>query len=152
MDKSKSRRKARASEPKMPSLRIVIPEEFQENTQEEKKTPSLPKRFTPEEDKRLIDLVYYYGTMQWNVVAREFEGRTPRQVRDRYCNYLSPLIKAETWSNKENRNLIALCESYGKHWNQLTKFFPGRTDTDLRNHYNLIVKHPKRYMNHKAQK
>lgn len=52
-----------------------------------------PKRkFTPEEDARLIQLVQEYGISNWIKIASMLGTRHSRRCRERYLNYLSPNV------------------------------------------------------------
>lgn len=46
--------------------------------------------FRKEEDERIKKLVGIFGTSHWNIIAQFMEGRTAKQCRDRYTNYLKP--------------------------------------------------------------
>ena len=81
------------------------------NPQPEPKGP-----WTPEEDKRLADLVALHGACRWSMLATEFEGRDGKQVRERWHSYLDPEIKRAPWSAEENATIIALKQKLGSKW------------------------------------
>ncbi len=52
---------------------------------------TVKSKFTPEEDARLQELVAQFGSDNWTVIAQNMDGRTPRQCRERWTYYLTPL-------------------------------------------------------------
>jgi len=108
------------------------------------KKPKFPKKhFTNDEDSllRLLFCVYYGD---WRQISMKMEGRSPRQCRDRYVNYLDPCVKNNPWSEVEDNNLIKLLRMYGKKWSLIARHFPGRTDNNVKNRF---YKHIKKSMN-----
>ncbi|MDR2628737.1 MAG: SANT/Myb domain-containing protein, partial [Puniceicoccales bacterium] len=57
--------------------------------------------FTPDEDAQLRALVAEYGTDDWSQIALDMPGRTGRQCRDRWVNYLNPDISLLSWTKAE---------------------------------------------------
>lgn len=105
-------------------------------------SPSLqqPKKknrsvFTKSEDEMLKILVKKYGDYDWNTIADGIPGKTPRQCRDRYRNYLSPEIINGTWSKEEDALLISMYVIYGPMWTRIAQFFPNRSATNIKNHF-----------------
>jgi hypothetical protein len=50
------------------------------------------RKFSSDEDRKLLILVEKIGTMNWEEIARSFPDRTRRQLRERYKFYLDPTI------------------------------------------------------------
>lgn len=129
------------------------------------KQMSMPKRkcpfvkhhhFTAEEDKKLMKLVKCTSAemngrklrnINWRVVAVEMDGRTPRQCRERYCNYLSPHVKRSRWTFEEDLEMLRLYSRYGGQWQKLKELIPGRSAISIRNRYF----HLKRTMNDRPE-
>lgn len=104
----------------------------------------LPKRtkFTAAEDQRLSELVDRYGTSKWDQVAMDLGGRTPRQCRDRYNNYLRPTINTAPWTKEEEAILMEKFADIGPQWAQMVPFFHNRTCVSIKNHYSKLMKYP----------
>jgi hypothetical protein len=61
-------------------------------------------------------------------------SRKPRQIRERYLNYLDPNIKQGKWTEEEDNKLNSfLSLNSKKSWRNIMKYFPGRTDVSLKN-------------------
>ena len=69
-------------------------------------------------------------------------GRTPKQIHDRYVNYLREGLKSEPWTNQEDNILIELFKSFGPKWTKMMKYLPGRSGNDIKNrwHKHLMKK------------
>ena len=86
------------------------------------------RKFTPEEDQQLRLLVEENGAHKWDYIAASMPGRTGRQCRDRYQNYLCPGISRDEWTQEEERLLLEKHAEYGPQWAKISKFFQGRTE------------------------
>ena len=93
------------------------------------------KKFSPEEDEKLMYLVKINGPRQWRKIAQSVEGRTGRQCRDRYRNYLAPTINKSKWTNEEDRLLVEKVKEYGSSWSKIAPFFAGRTSSSIKNRW-----------------
>lgn len=103
------------------------------------------RKFTQEEDEKLRELVQDHGQKQWDVIARNFTDRTARQCRDRWKHYLSPSVTPKKdWTITEDRLLLQCTQKYGAQWAALVKFFPGRTDINLKNRWNKLQRKSKK--------
>lgn len=71
------------------------------NTDVEIKTnmKNIRSRFTKEEDDRLKNIVESQkDRIDWNQISLLMDGRTPRQCRERYTNYLRPNLLNGAWT------------------------------------------------------
>lgn len=106
-------------------------------------TQRKPKKrtsFTPEEDDRLRELVGKYGFSDWNRIAHKLPKRDTRQCRERWFNYLSPDVQNGPWTLDEEALLAEKVCQHGRTWKLMTAFFQGRTDINLKNHWNYMEK------------
>lgn len=97
------------------------------------------KKFTTEEDTRLCEVVDQYGAKNWNKIALLIPGRTGRQCRDRYLNYLKPGYFSGEWSQEEDQLLIKQYKIFGSHWSKIAQSFNGRSANALKNRWNYFV-------------
>ena len=95
-------------------------------------------KFSPEEDKQLIELVKKYGDNSWETVCCKMNQRNERQCRDRWFYYLSPDLNKGPWTKEEDDLLIKGVKSYGPSWVRITKLFKGRTDVQIKNRWNVV--------------
>ncbi|CAN0430524.1 unnamed protein product, partial [Discosporangium mesarthrocarpum] len=69
-----------------------------------------------EEDQRLREALARLGHQHWNEVARVMDGRTYKQCRERYMNYLKDGLNTGEWTELENRILLAAHDRLGNKW------------------------------------
>ena len=62
--------------------------------------------FTPDEDQKLRTVVNTFGENDWHVICKFMNGRTARQCRDRWREYLMPSLKLTEWTPEEDMILI----------------------------------------------
>jgi hypothetical protein len=91
--------------------------------------------FTPEEDACLIRTVESRRFPGWPSIATQLPGRTPRQCRERWSNYLSPAIWSGPWTDREDQLLIAGINRLGRAWSTLAASFGGRSENDIKNRW-----------------
>lgn len=97
------------------------------------------KKFSQEEDEMIKRSVTLFGAKNWRLIASMIPGRTPRQCRDRYANYLAPGFIHTEWSAEEDNLLAEKFKIYGPKWTQMMQFFPYRTANDIKNRFNYTV-------------
>lgn len=97
------------------------------------------KKFTDAEDALLRQIVKIFGPSNWRIISKLVPGRTPRQCRDRYTNYLAPGLVRIDWSDEEDKLLAEKYELHGPQWTLMKKFFPNRSPNDIKNRYNYTV-------------
>jgi hypothetical protein len=102
---------------------------------------ALPRsKFSEEEDKLLQSLVEELGEKAWPAIASRMAGRHVRQCRERWNHYLNPAHTKRKWSPLEDRLLETCVAERGRSWKSFESMFPGRSDIDLKNHYNRLVR------------
>jgi hypothetical protein len=71
----------------------------------------------------------------WDAISRRLPGRTARQCRERWANYLSPAIRSDPWTPEEDRILIEKINEMGFSWSSIAHSFNGRSDNDIKNRW-----------------
>jgi hypothetical protein len=97
--------------------------------------------FVAEEDALLISLVESDAFGGWDTVARHFQGRSPRQCRERWLNYLSPEIRIQPWTPQEEEILSILVQLHGHRWSMISRFLPGRSENAVKNRWHWYMGH-----------
>jgi hypothetical protein len=91
--------------------------------------------FTPEEDAFLYQMMTSRQCSSWDELANQMSGRTARQCRDRWMNYLSPTVRTGPWIPAEDELLVAKINELGRTWSALVPFFSGRSESDIKNRW-----------------
>jgi hypothetical protein len=95
--------------------------------------------WTPKEDQKLIELMKKYG-QSWAMISSLMDGRTGKQVRDRFLNKLRPNIRCGDWSQREDEILVSLCKELGNRWSLIATHLPGRTEAQVKNRFYSSIK------------
>ncbi|XP_074578695.1 transcription factor MYB1-like [Curcuma longa] len=114
----------------------------------EKKKTSTPSKlgfnrgcWTAAEDKILLDYVAAHGVGKWGKVPKASGlNRCPRSCRLRWLNYLRPDIKRGNISDDEEDLIIRLHNLLGNRWSLIAGRLPGRTDNEIKNYWNTVLK------------
>ncbi|OHS97144.1 hypothetical protein TRFO_36701 [Tritrichomonas foetus] len=93
------------------------------------------RKFTPAEDQLLLQMIEVNGPHRWDSIAESMPGRSGRQCRDRYKNYLMETLKNGPWTPEEDELLTKKYIEYGSHWSLISKFFPGRSTNNIKNRW-----------------
>ena len=123
-------------------------------------TPNLSQhksKWTPEEDRKLLDAVAQIGTDSWIRVSQRVPGRNSKQCRERWKNYLSPTVRNLPWTPEEDAKLAELFSQFGPQWAKIASLFNARTDVNVKNRWSYLkrkekrIKSTKQYQTNEAQ-
>ncbi|GMI69019.1 myb domain protein 20 [Hibiscus trionum] len=103
--------------------------------------------WTAEEDKKLISFILANGQCCWRAVPK-LAGllRCGKSCRLRWTNYLRPDLKRGLLSEYEEKMVIDLHAQLGNRWSKIASHLPGRTDNEIKNHWNTHIKKKLRKM------
>jgi hypothetical protein len=97
-------------------------------------------RFTPQEDVQLSEAVRRWEIGSWAAVAREIPGRSARQCRERWTNYLDPTLEQTPLSPTEELLLDRKFAELGPCWQVIVSFFPRRSRNFIKNQWMARIK------------
>lgn len=79
------------------------------------------------------------GLRDWNEIAEKVPGRTAKQCRDRYQNYLSAGITNKPWTDEEDQILREKVREIGNKWKEISAFLPGRGSNNIKNRWHKVI-------------
>ena len=99
------------------------------------------QRFTPDED-TLIKKLADDKKLSWDEIAKQLPGRTGRQCKDRYNNYLNKVVVNKEWTQEEDEVIIQKYKELGPRWTAISNYLECRSGNNVKNRwYKYILKH-----------
>lgn len=80
----------------------------------------------------------------WGKLAAHMPGRTSKQCRERWRQYLDPRLNRSLFSPQEDERLIQLYEKLGKQWSLIAKHLDGRTENSVCSRIKALMNKMKR--------
>lgn len=96
--------------------------------------------WTLAEDEVLEAVVRTQGPQNWLLVSQKVGGKAPNQCRDRWHNYLSPLVNKGPWTEQEKWRLFLLHRLFGNRWALIAEHLISRTDNSVKNIWNSSLR------------
>ena len=92
------------------------------------------KKWSKEEDEKLINIVQENNEKNWKHIASYFSKKNSLQCFSRYRR-IKPGIKKGFWKKEEDDLILSLIEIYGKSWSKISKIIKTRNGKQIRDRY-----------------
>ena len=85
---------------------------------------------------------------EWTRIAEEFNKavgpsgnhRKPRQCRERWINVIDPSVRRDKWTTDEELRILSLWKELGSKWHEISLQVEGRTEIQVKNRFNCLLK------------
>lgn len=90
------------------------------------------------EDEILKAAVMKYGLNQWSRISSLLVRKSAKQCKERWYEWLNPMIKKTEWTIEEEEKLLQLCKMFPSQWKTIGSFL-GRTAFQSMEHYEKLL-------------
>jgi DNA-binding transcriptional MerR regulator len=94
--------------------------------------------FSEEDDQTLRRFKSMKPELSWTSISEQMPGFSPRQLRERWYNYLSPSLNTADWTSADDANLLELHESIGPRWGEIGRIMGNRAGVDIKNRFQSV--------------
>lgn len=95
--------------------------------------------WTKQEDELISSYVNTMGK-NWALISKLMPTRNGKQIRDRFLNYLDPIINKVKFTDEEDKLIIHQYIQHGSKWSVIAKYFDGRTGDMIKNRFYSCLK------------
>jgi hypothetical protein len=101
--------------------------------------------WSADEDHAVLSILAEVGSPRWREIATILKrrcgtGKSPKQCRERYRNYLNPTYSITEWGLNEKTLFIVLHKVLGNKWSQMTQYMEKRSDIAIKNHFYCLIR------------
>jgi hypothetical protein len=92
------------------------------------------------EDLILKQWVESHGAQKWSNCARNINGRSGKQCRERWFNILCPNVKKGEWKEEEDALIFQMFQTLGPKWTVIARCLEGRTENSIKNRFYSTIR------------
>ena len=96
------------------------------------------KKWSKDEDSKLLNLVKENNGKKWKEIASHFHNKNSLQCFSRYKR-IRPEINKGSWKKEEDSLILNLIEIYGNSWSKISKIIKTRNGKQIRDRYTNVL-------------